>query len=247
MVKLNRLVNRSAGLIVKGSTHPTMPLLKGTRAERDRIASGLTKVEVVDIDTLVPDPDNARVHRERNLEAIKDSLTLYGQVKPLVVRRSTNVVIAGNGTLEAATALGWTKLAVNYVDFDEAQSIGYGLADNRTAELAQWNFEIVARLDRLLVESDHPTVGWTTDELEVLRAADWTPPAIAEGGPGGNGDGEAQAEPLVISFTPDEYSSVGEAIALVRAVYQETDPDLSQADCLSRICSQWLLSQQENT
>jgi hypothetical protein len=67
---------------------------------------------------LLLDPANARRHPEPNLEALKGSLRVYGQRKPVVVNRRTGTIEAGNGTLQAALALGWSQLAVVYVDDD---------------------------------------------------------------------------------------------------------------------------------
>ncbi len=144
-------------------------------ARKNAVAPYL-KALVVPIDSLVFDPDNARLHPERNKEAIKASLLAYGQVKPLVVRKANRVVVAGNGTLEAARELGWTKIAAGFVELSEVEAAGYGLADNRSAELARWDFEVVARLDALLVSSGHGNIGWSADELAALRAAEWVAP-----------------------------------------------------------------------
>src|SRR5262245_55805464 len=75
------------------------------------------------ISTLREDPQNARAHPEKNLEAIKDSLRRFSQQKPIVVARD-GTVIAGNGTLAAAKALGWTHLAcvVTNLDVDAARA-----------------------------------------------------------------------------------------------------------------------------
>jgi ParB-like chromosome segregation protein Spo0J len=100
-------------------------------------------------DDLILDPANARRHPEPNLEAIKGSLAIYGQRKPIVANRRTRTVIAGNGTLEAARALGWTHIAAVFTDDDPVTAVGYAIADNRTAELAEWDAEA---LDRLLGE-----------------------------------------------------------------------------------------------
>lgn len=89
--------------------------------------------------SLTLDPDNARLHDDKNLDAIKNSLSRFGQRKPVVVRRSDRVVIAGNGTLTAAIALGWTEVAAVLVDDDSVTSKAYALADNRTSELARWD------------------------------------------------------------------------------------------------------------
>ncbi len=84
------------------------------------------------------DPRNARGHDERNIKSIVGSLRRFGQVQPLVVNRTTKLIAAGNGRYVAAQRLGWSHVAVVYVDQDPQSHAGYALADNRTAELAEW-------------------------------------------------------------------------------------------------------------
>jgi len=109
-------------------------------------------VSVVPTGALVLDPRNARTHGRRNLGAIQASLSQFGQRRPLVVTADMRV-IAGNGTLEAARALGWVDIAVTVVpeDWTADQARAYALADNRTAELASWDedvlFETLSELD----------------------------------------------------------------------------------------------------
>jgi ParB-like chromosome segregation protein Spo0J len=98
---------------------------------------------------LVLDPANARKHPEPNLEAIKGSLAVYGQRKPIVASKVTGMVIAGNGTLDAARALGWTHIAVVFTEDDAVTAAGFAIADNRAAELAEWD---TAALEKLLPE-----------------------------------------------------------------------------------------------
>jgi hypothetical protein len=100
-------------------------------------------------DGLLVDPANARTHPEPNLGAIRASLSAYGQRKPIIVNRHTGIVEAGNCTLEVARSLGWSHVAVVYVDDDPARTAGFSLADNRTAELAGWD---TGKLNALLKE-----------------------------------------------------------------------------------------------
>lgn len=144
-----------------------------------RIAPALLSL-VTPVDSLTPDPINARLHPEDNMQSIKASLTQYGQVKPIVVRKSTNVVVAGNGTLAAAKSLGWNDIATVFVDFTDAEAAGYGVADNRTAELAKWDYEVLKRLDAMMKESEHAVIGWSDKELETIRGADFTAPVEPE-------------------------------------------------------------------
>lgn len=102
------------------------------------------KLRTVLLADLTPDPLNVRKHDAKNLDAIRRSLEAFGQRKPIVVAKGHDgrlVVIAGNGTLEAAKDLGWTELAVAEVpaDWDHDKARAYAIADNRTAELADWD------------------------------------------------------------------------------------------------------------
>ena len=133
----------------------------------------------VEVGALTPDPANARLHGARNLAALQASLRRYGQRKPVVVRREGMIVTAGNGTLEAAKALGWTHVAAVLVDDDATTATGYAIADNRTAELAEWDGAVLAQLLGALQADEVPLeeVGFSDLELAALIPAgpDFTP------------------------------------------------------------------------
>lgn len=129
------------------------------------------KVEKVKCDTLKFDPANARQHSDRNLETIQKSLTEFGQRKPIVVWKDT--VIAGNGTLRAAMALGWTDIEITRVpdDWNKDQITAYAVADNRTSDLASWDEEVL--LDILADLNGYDLLaasGFTDEEIDDLRA-----------------------------------------------------------------------------
>jgi hypothetical protein len=233
------LTNRGgAGLLTKVEPQPNgTPKVDPTQAILDTTPNKVDNIrcvgKVVPIAELTPDPDNARVHGDRNMRAITASLKKFGQMKPIVVREQDLVVAAGNGTLAAAVSLGWSKIAASVIPMTDTEFVDYGLADNKTAELASWDFEVVARLDKFLHERGENPIGWTADELEVMRAADWTPPPLDEGAEFGSG---GKDEPLVIGFTPDQYHHVGAAIAKVK----EREPEFDQAQALTAICQEFL-------
>lgn len=125
---------------------------------------------------LSADPANARKHSERNLDAIKASLTRFGQQKPIVID-SSGVVRAGNGTLAAAKALGWAEIDVVVSNLQGAEAMAYAIADNRTAELAEWDDDVLAATLQSLADEDPALLvdaGFTADELKVL-AMDFQP------------------------------------------------------------------------
>jgi ParB-like chromosome segregation protein Spo0J len=109
------------------------------------------RYETVPIDSLQFDPSNAMTHSKVNLKAIKGSLSKFGQQKPIVAQRN-GVVIAGNGTLTAAVELGWKTIEVVWTDLTGPEAMAYALADNRTAQLAEWDKGILGHQLQSLYE-----------------------------------------------------------------------------------------------
>jgi ParB-like chromosome segregation protein Spo0J len=126
-------------------------------------------IESVPISSLLPDPSNVRRHDEKNLAAIKGSLKKFGQRKPIVARNG--VVIAGNGTLAAAQALGWSEIQiVRADDMSATDATAYAIADNRTAELAEWDMESLGSTLQALREDglDLLEIGFDTGDMEDI-------------------------------------------------------------------------------
>jgi len=96
----------------------------------------------VSLDKIMTDPNNARKHDRKNLDAIKASLAKFGQQKPIVVDEKS-IVLAGNGTLAAARELGWETITVVRTSLTGYDAMAFALADNRTSELAEWDQPIL--------------------------------------------------------------------------------------------------------
>lgn len=158
----------------------------------DYIAEPLRPL-AVPIGELNADPANARRHPDRNLAAIEASLRRWGQRFPIVVQRQGMVVRAGNGRLEAARRLGWTHLAAVVVDEDSVEATAFALADNRSAELAEWDDGALAALLQSL-PTDVPT-GFSDGDLEALLA-ELNPVEVVE-------DEPPEVEAVVVSRTGD--------------------------------------------
>jgi ParB-like chromosome segregation protein Spo0J len=143
----------------------------------------ILQVPVVD---LSHDPANARKHPERNLDTIVASLRRFGQQKPIVIDRN-NIVRAGNGTLEAAKRLGWEKIDCVLTELNGADATAYAIADNRSAELAEWDDEILAAtLNGLALEEGLlEAAGYDEEELAAMLdqfdAAEVDAPQLADG------------------------------------------------------------------
>lgn len=142
-------------------------------------------IESVPIKSLTLDPQNARKHSKRNIDAIAASLQAFGQRRPLVVWEG--LVIAGNGTLEAAKSVGWDTVEITRVpsEWTREMARAYAIADNRTAELATWDTDILIPTLAELEESGmFDWTGFTREELDAWgeSAADGVDPLDPETG-----------------------------------------------------------------
>jgi len=127
------------------------------------------------IDNLSLLPGNPR---RGDIEAVARSYERFGQRKPIVARRD-GTVIAGNHQLQAARSLGWTEIAVVFVDDDETTARAFALADNRTADLGLYDND--ALLDLLQEVAVVPDLllatGYSAADLEALSVLT-TPPSL---------------------------------------------------------------------
>jgi ParB-like chromosome segregation protein Spo0J len=123
----------------------------------------------VAISSLKFDKRNARKHDRRNIEVIKESLKRFQQKKPIVVSKD-GVVIAGNGTLQAAIELGWDEIDANMSELSGEDATAYGLVDNRSSDLSGFEDdqlkELIAELDAAGWDIDG--LGWNDDELKAM-------------------------------------------------------------------------------
>ena len=98
-----------------------------------------TKMELVDIDKLIPYVNNARTHSPVQINKLRASLREFGFINPVIVDDKFNIV-AGHGRVMAAQAEGIKEVPCVYVDYlTEAQKKAYILADNRMAMDAGWD------------------------------------------------------------------------------------------------------------
>jgi ParB-like chromosome segregation protein Spo0J len=127
------------------------------------------KIEMRKITDLALDAENAREHDAPSVAAIVKSLEAFGQRKPIVINKA-GVVIAGNGTLEAAEQLGWAEIAVVEApaDWDEAMQRAYAIADNRTGELSAWDRPALLEALQSLPEPLLESVGFDEKEIDSL-------------------------------------------------------------------------------
>lgn len=124
------------------------------------------KTEQFQVEKLKTHPKNPRVHGEENMAALMQSLTKFGQQKPIVVNMRGQV-IAGNGTLEAARRLGWKAISGFRTKLDDRAQLEYMIADNKTNELSKWDF--AALRDILEADKKVEMIGFSSHEMTVIQ------------------------------------------------------------------------------
>lgn len=126
------------------------------------------KIERINVAELSLDPSNVRKHDRKNLDAIKASLRKFGQQKPIVVD-AKGIVLAGNGTLTAAKELGWTEIEITRTTLQGVEATAFAIADNRSAELAEWEDSLADVLKSLSeADVDLAQLGFSDSDLDEL-------------------------------------------------------------------------------
>ena len=127
-------------------------------------------IELLPLDALTPYDKNARLHTRVQIEKIAKSIAAFGFNNPILID-SDQGIIAGHGRLEAAKLLELESVPVIRLDhLNEKERQAYILADNRLADLSQWDEELLGKEVAALQEAelDLDALGWSEDELAAL-------------------------------------------------------------------------------
>ena len=122
------------------------------------------------IGELIPYARNARTHSSAQVALIAGSIREYGWTNPVLVDGASGI-IAGHGRVLAAEALGMTKVPVIELShLSESQKRAYILADNKLAEQAGWDRDLLALevADLAGLGIDLATLGFGAGELDDL-------------------------------------------------------------------------------
>ncbi|GDX75996.1 hypothetical protein LBMAG41_10720 [Cyanobium sp.] len=126
------------------------------------------RLEMWPLERLRPYANNARVHSERQVEKIARSIREFGFTAPILVD-SEDGILAGHGRLQAAQLLGLAEAPVVVLDhLDAEQRRAYLLADNRLAEDASWDHELLAK-ELAAIDLDPRVLGFDEDDLARLH------------------------------------------------------------------------------
>ena len=102
------------------------------------------KIEYLTLDKLKPYDKNARKHQKADLSTIKASITEFGMSDPIGVWGTDNVIVEGHGRYLACKELGIEHVPVIHLDhLTDEQRRAYALAHNKTAEMSEWDIDLL--------------------------------------------------------------------------------------------------------
>ena len=124
------------------------------------------------VSTLAPAARNPRTHTKKQIQQIANSIRTFGFTNPILID-ATHHVIAGHGRLEAAKLLELGTVPTIRLDqLTKEQIRAYVIADNRLAELAGWDQDLLALeftyLNDLELDFDLTITGFETAEIDLL-------------------------------------------------------------------------------
>lgn len=139
------------------------PPLKAKRASE-------LSIEYLERTLIVPDPRNARTHNKAQLVRLQAAIEEFGFTVPLIVDER-NQLIAGHARLAVAEAIGLVRVpCVRISHLTATQRRALAIADNKLAELAQWDLDALRAEFEALCHLDFPVelTGFETAEIDII-------------------------------------------------------------------------------
>jgi DNA modification methylase len=143
----------------------------GNQAGIQQTAPGMSerKIELCPLTGLTPYKNNARTHSKKQIRQIANSIKRFGFTIPVLID-DAGEIIAGHGRVEAAKLIGLAAVpTIRLSHLSETEKRAYILADNRLAEKAGWDREILAIELQGLIELDFEVeiTGFSTADIDI--------------------------------------------------------------------------------
>lgn len=127
------------------------------------------EVELRSIDDIQPFKKNPKVHPQSQIDMIKRSIEEFGWTNPILISQD-NMIIAGHGRYKAAQELGLEQVPTIFIDLPYEKAVAYVIADNRLAELAEEDSNMLAELLQDIDEGLLDAIGFCQDDIDELLA-----------------------------------------------------------------------------
>ena len=117
------------------------------------------KIEYLPISDLTPYERNQRKHADYDISQIMVSIQKYGFNDPIGIWSDKNIIVEGHGRLAAAKKLHMKEVPVIRLDhLTDEQRKEYAIIHNKTAELSEWDFDLLAE--------DIPTLDFSDFDID---------------------------------------------------------------------------------
>jgi DNA modification methylase len=134
------------------------------------VLASSSKIEIRPVSQLKPYRNNARAHSKKQIRQIADSISRFGFNNPVLVD-DAGQIIAGHGRVAAAKLLGLAGVpTLKLSHLTETEKRAYVLADNRLAEKAGWDKEMLTIELQALIDLDFDVAitGFETPEVDII-------------------------------------------------------------------------------
>ena len=171
----------------------------------------IERITYVSIESVKPYENNPR-YNDNGVAALAESIKQFGWTKPIVVD-AQNVIIAGHTRLKAAQLLGLKEVPVSVADWlTEEQAKAYRLADNKSGELAEWDYDKLVEEIQKAKNTDFSALGFSEIELMGL-SNDFLPDGFGdEEGYEEIGEAQLKAKHITINYDAEDEEEVKELI-----------------------------------
>lgn len=192
----------------------------------------IERITYVSIESVKPYENNPR-YNDNGVAALAESIKQFGWTKPIVVD-AQNVIIAGHTRLKAAQLLSLKEVPVSVADWlTEEQAKAYRLADNKSGELAEWDYDKLVEEIQKAKNTDFSALGFSEIELMGL-SNDFLPDGFGdEEGYEEIGEAQLKAKHITINYDAEDEEEVKELIGEkgeLKVVYKASEIMQSNAN-----------------
>lgn len=188
------------------------------------------EIEYVDIDSIKPYKNNAKLHPQEQIEQIKKSIEQFGMDDPIGIWKDE--IVEGHGRLIACKELGFKEVPIIRLDhLTDEERKAYTLAHNKLTMNSDFDFNI---LDAELADLDIDMSNFGFDKIEISEnefGTDFTLP---------DGD-KSNMEQITFTLTSEQMEEVKQALELAKSEITETfGNENKNGNAIYEVCRQWV-------
>ena len=202
----------------------------------------ITKIVYYAIENIKPAKYNPRVISDEELSGLRESIKEFGIIDPLIVNKTSGVLVGGHQRLKAADLEGYEEVPVVELELTEVQEKALNVALNSHTMQGKVDLEMLHTvLDDIKTELPEMFFNLNMGKLEMDLKIDFAQPENAEFPDLGSGDKDP-IQQITFTLTDEQAGVVREAMA--RAIqagdFKDTGNDNKNGNAIARICEAYM-------